>query len=128
MFGSLLGSLLRVARSNKQVVPLPLNPHFGGGEEEISIPEETPFVQGSTQLGKLIREIFPPPFCDTYEEAIVHQKGYRTVMMARWMTPHVYKEVSSFAKMPKAHIDKLREALAPPDFESRSKYPIFSSY
>jgi len=136
LFGAIVGSLLRTMRASKRISPsppppVPLNedgtpvePPKTGAEE---IPPELP-KPCSTQLGKLLHRTFEPPFSEAYEQAVVNVQGYRNVAMARSMTPEVFRRVAQDAHMPKAHMDRFRESLAPPDFESRAKFPIFASY
>lgn len=133
LFGTLVGTFLRTSRAQKRVTPVPQQvapetssePPHPNPEEEGADSAPKP---ASTQLGKLIHQLFESPFCEKYEEVIVNMKGYRNITMARSMTPKVFKEVATAATMTKSHMSKFRESLAPPDFESRSKYPIFSSY
>lgn len=127
MFGALLGTLLRESRAKKRIAPMPPPIKPIEEEDQDKAQEEVePHIPASTQLGQLLHETFDDPLM--YEKVFVNQKGYRTVMMARWMTPQVFRQVASLANMPKGHMDRFREALAPPDFESRSKYPIFASF
>lgn len=137
MFGALLGSLLRIGRSGRRVEPMPPPDLPAPNEDEqgnkqkqkIEEPENTAApLPASTQLGQLLHAIFEQPLCEAYEKVIVNKKGYRTVQMARWMTPQIFREVTAAANMTKSHMGRFREALAPPDFESRSLYPVFSAY
>lgn len=133
MFGALLGTFLRVGRSGKRIEPMPPPSSESLNEEETDQkkePTEAPpaFLPASTQFGKLLHETFDDSLCLRYENVFVNQRGYRTVMMVRWMTPQIFREVAGIAEMPKSHMDRLREAIAPPDFEARNQFPIFSSY
>jgi hypothetical protein len=83
---------------------------------------------GSTPVGELIHETFPFALACQYESIFVNLRGYHSFAQARAMTPDRFLEVGAAAGMPRADVLLLREELAPVDYESQQKYPLFALF
>jgi len=147
LFGGATAKILLKGRSWRRVHPTPLAPKDTDKEKEkakekqlkraslaAAVAGEEPEKEDiplpkSTEVGKILHELFEEKRALKIEKAVVIAGGYRTLATVRALTPSEYSRVfGEETRLKRQELSLLKEAVAPSSFGERAAFPLYDAF